>query len=432
MDIDTKLQKMLISGNRLVATKGQAALSRLSAQTIRYDEFPEGIAGRDLQRKTRDRLEALRDKGAVQLIEPKLSSKRSSTDMVQVKLADIQALSSALGVQTHAEQADALVAEIKKLLPNMMAETKDILVQCHQAWRLGKSCYGLSIEYSPGTLYRFSVLDGVLSADFRGGDIRTVSSRVFLNMPKTLRNSAVSSDAMKQVTPSKVLEGHYVAITKILAQHRNLTPEEVSEELGVTEFAGNILIRGELEVVRQGCIQDLMMPPVAYLNTDSIPFVCLKEATPSARRPKSLVTIENKTSFERFAREVKDPNIVAIWVAGYPSHAVKALIQHLVMLMDLNLIWHWGDLDPDGLAIARKIQDCAGVHVIPVGWDLSNLDATTFEVDGYYEDPRNISTIQSCMKGEDAISILASAAKASNRRGEQEAVSPHEAIAHLL
>jgi hypothetical protein len=75
-------------------------------------------------------------------------------------------------------------------------------------------------------------------------------------------------------------------------------------------------------------------------------------------RARRVVTIENLTSFNRYAREARRADEIAVYTGGFPAHAVGRAIATLAQAgCD---IWHWGDIDAAGLRIALTVAQYAG------------------------------------------------------------------------
>jgi hypothetical protein len=87
----------------------------------------------------------------------------------------------------------------------------------------------------------------------------------------------------------------------------------------------------------------------------------------------TLVTIENLTCFESYVAEGLPCGGIALWTGGFVGEAERQLIDHLVQA-GVRRVRHWGDLDPDGLAIMRHVSTVAGVPVEALRMDAKLLD----------------------------------------------------------
>lgn len=83
----------------------------------------------------------------------------------------------------------------------------------------------------------------------------------------------------------------------------------------------------------------------------SIPFETFQKAKSIQIRDAALMTVENLTSFHRLERE----HIFYLFLSGYHTRTKQALLQRIAR-ENPGLSWyHFGDLDPDGLAIAGHL-----------------------------------------------------------------------------
>jgi hypothetical protein len=157
---------------------------------------------------------------------------------------------------------------------------------------------------------------------------------------------------------SKTLERALPALLAYL-RHIGIIAEGVSretalEELGLAKFGQPVLVAGPIRV--EG--SDLSDWPYAGVPPELAGQV---EPTVSMR---SLLTIENLESFNRHVRECRGDEDVVVYTGGFPSGAVTTLLRRLVGLSATKL-WHWGDIDPGGLRIARHLETSLGKSVTP-------------------------------------------------------------------
>ena len=83
----------------------------------------------------------------------------------------------------------------------------------------------------------------------------------------------------------------------------------------------------------------------------SPPFETFQKAKSIQIRDAALMTVENLTSFHRLERE----HIFYLFLSGYHTRTKQALLQRIAR-ENPGLSWyHFGDLDPDGLAIAGHL-----------------------------------------------------------------------------
>ena len=79
----------------------------------------------------------------------------------------------------------------------------------------------------------------------------------------------------------------------------------------------------------------------------------------------SVLTIENKETFYALANT--DTHTCVLYTGGYPSRAVTALMQ--ILLVSGFDFFHAGDVDPDGILILQELQKCIKKTIVPVCMD---------------------------------------------------------------
>ncbi len=87
--------------------------------------------------------------------------------------------------------------------------------------------------------------------------------------------------------------------------------------------------------------------------------------------PTVVLSVENKETFHVLAERLPPglpPGIAGIvYSAGHPNDAVKAFLR-ICVKADAR-VFHYGDLDPDGILIAQEIASLLAVPVVP--WNMS-------------------------------------------------------------
>lgn len=83
-----------------------------------------------------------------------------------------------------------------------------------------------------------------------------------------------------------------------------------------------------------------------------------------------VLSVENKETFHVLAGGLKDrsfalPSGIAgmVYTGGHPNDAVKAFLHRCVAAG--ACVYHYGDLDPDGLLILQEIQAALAVPIVP-------------------------------------------------------------------
>ena len=139
------------------------------------------------------------------------------------------------------------------------------------------------------------------------------------------------------------------------------------EEFYIYSNPAYIYLKGDARI----CLEDGRELRIYHDLPMSIPFETFQKAKSIQIRDAALMTVENLTSFHRLERE----HIFYLFLSGYHTRTKQALLQRIAR-ENPGLSWHhFGDLDPDGLAIAghliRKtdcrsaVRDgCAGIAAV--------------------------------------------------------------------
>ena len=119
------------------------------------------------------------------------------------------------------------------------------------------------------------------------------------------------------------------------------------EEFYIYSNPAYIYLKGEARI----CLEDGRELRIYHDLPMSIPFETFQKAKSIQIRDAALMTVENLTSFHRLERE----HIFYLFLSGYHTRTKQALLQRIAR-ENPGLSWyHFGDLDPDGLAIAGHL-----------------------------------------------------------------------------
>lgn len=119
------------------------------------------------------------------------------------------------------------------------------------------------------------------------------------------------------------------------------------EEFYVYSNPAYIYLKGEALI----CLEDGRELRVYHDLPMSIPFETFQKAKSIQIQDAALMTVENLTSFHRLERE----DVFYLFLSGYHTRTKQALLQRIAR-ENPGLSWyHFGDLDPDGLAIAEHL-----------------------------------------------------------------------------
>lgn len=119
------------------------------------------------------------------------------------------------------------------------------------------------------------------------------------------------------------------------------------EEFYIYSNPAYIYLKGDARI----CLEDGRKLRIYHDLPMSIPFETFQKAKSIQIRDAALMTVENLTSFHRLERE----HIFYLFLSGYHTRTKQALLQRIAR-ENPGLFWHhFGDLDPDGLAIAGHL-----------------------------------------------------------------------------
>lgn len=119
------------------------------------------------------------------------------------------------------------------------------------------------------------------------------------------------------------------------------------EEFYIYSNPAYIYLKGDARI----CLEDGRELRIYHDLPMSIPFETFQKAKSIQIRDAALMTVENLTSFHRLERE----HIFYLFLSGYHTRTKQALLQRIAR-ENPGLSWHhFGDLDPDGLALAGHL-----------------------------------------------------------------------------
>ena len=119
------------------------------------------------------------------------------------------------------------------------------------------------------------------------------------------------------------------------------------EEFYIYSNPAYIYLKGDARI----CLEDGRELRIYHDLPMSIPFETFQKAKSIQIRDAALRTVENLTSFHRLEGE----HIFYLFLSGYHTRTKQALLQRIAR-ENPGLSWHhFGDLDPDGLAIAGHL-----------------------------------------------------------------------------
>jgi Uncharacterized protein conserved in bacteria C-term(DUF2220) len=154
----------------------------------------------------------------------------------------------------------------------------------------------------------------------------------------------------------RVFSTHYLGSSKAFAQIRSTVERVLGrsvETLGIREGAAATFIGGHGHLRIGGYRVDLAaLYPFVGFGRETL--TNIEVELPAG----GLLLVENFTVFDACCRsEVAGTDrTVVVWTAGYPGRGVRSLVEHAAGLGRIRI---WGDLDLDGVRIARLVRSWA-------------------------------------------------------------------------
>jgi hypothetical protein len=128
-------------------------------------------------------------------------------------------------------------------------------------------------------------------------------------------------------------------------------------------------ISGPLVLQTEEALLDL----TPFGHSVAVPATTLRNATVKSCDAKTVVTIENITSFSEFA-VAKPASILAIFTGGFASPAIIALLRNIRAAHSDLSFFHWGDMDAGGLRILAHLRKSIGA-IEPLAMDVTTFDS---------------------------------------------------------
>lgn len=197
------------------------------------------------------------------------------------------------------------------------------------------------------------------------GELRDILTLFDLEKEQ-LTGRTVRGISVKLFNDSKRIEALLPAADKIA---RGVTGEGVSEILGLKRSYPEVsfFLDGKLTFYPDGG-NDRRSAPKKW-DTGGIPLTLPEEAVRRIREiaftgdSKRVLSVENKETYYTACRALRGRFSAFVYTGGYPNGAVKGLLSLLSGLG--GTLYHFGDLDPEGLYIFFEVEKSAGVKVGP-------------------------------------------------------------------
>lgn len=274
-------------------------------------------------------------------------------ELLRVRLLDPPALASFLKRDFLPDRVANIFSDIDT--SNAPTWVCGVLEQLRQKWLTGKSMYGLSVDDADklhDIVTTVTVLDN-LRADVTF-DYRQFGARYLGNSKRT-----------------RELAAPVTALFREKLNLQGMKEKDILRQLNLVPLSHPVLIHGPLELTNGRNIITTDIHP--YIG---VPSEFLAEFN-YIRLAHYVLSIENLSSFNEYTENIHDGGVV-IYTGGFPTRALQVFYQRLVSTANTP-VYHWGDTDPYGFLILKKLQEVArditSISVIPHLMDATDGDA---------------------------------------------------------
>ena len=230
------------------------------------------------------------------------------------------------------------------ILPSRLSMVMD---EVAHNWRNGKAYQRCKASDVSKLIDSLKVIEWLEVNPDRAGEIdyRTLSVRLFSDSKKIEQLISIVANLLRASSPSS-LQGE--AATTILAYW------------GVSRYTPSFKIKGPILLQTQkGTVDFTAAWPFIEIPPDGIIDIGIKSP------PSYVLFIENKTTFERYTREIDDDGLI-IYTNGFPSRQWQIIIKRISSLINSDTsFYHWGDIDLGGFEIFRFIAGLIDRNLVP-------------------------------------------------------------------
>ena len=250
---------------------------------------------------------------------------------------------------------------------------------------------------SPEALAR-QMLELLVEPEWEGGELAGLAAylapRLHAGHPVPVRDAAELADLARlfsltpqeaAVCPIRALSIRLYADSKRLERlmpvadrlSRSMGRVPISEKLALGRSYPDVSLALFGRIAFTGCAnpwlchgQILTLPIASVALIEAVALEAQGPAGKAASSATVVLSVENKETFHVLAGGLKDrsfalPSGIAgmVYTGGHPNDAVKAFLHRCVAAG--ACVYHYGDLDPDGLLILQEIQAALAVPIVP-------------------------------------------------------------------
>jgi len=302
-------------------------------------------------------LQNAKDQGAISI---EWERHHEGTQIERIRVKDLQTLAEYLGVKTLTSRIEAAQSIMSPVLANAPSWVGAVVDTVYADWEAGKKPLRLSPDDGLALAHVIRLITHLEQEGAKFLDMRSLSVRLF--------------------NDSKLIEGiigPLIGVYRLAQGASAQSDQEFLADLGLEKYPLPVLVKGPVEILLAD--GDTICPrSCPYLG---IPPDHIDRSSPLPEA-KYLLTIENLSSFNTFARGQTDSGII-LFTHGFPSRHLQALYRDLINRLPIGFpVYHWGDIDVGGFRILAKLQQLAAqasgnYSVRPYMMDPSALDAGT-------------------------------------------------------
>lgn|GEM_PF-4222371 len=271
-------------------------------------------------------------------LKPVFGRRRDQAHVIErYKIADLDTLSNQLGRTPLGDRIDRGLASISRSYADQ-TEARSfqdwVIRAAAEKWRAGQSFYGYRIDNASALSTVVTVATALIAGKGAGKTIRKFSA--------------------ESTKDSKFVGDHRGKIQRLMVAYYGFEPETAPDFLskfGIGTPAAPVFVSGQLKATYQGH---------TGIEVGEVPFVGLPPngTFSPAVEVKAVLTIENWESFYRHIAEAPEREVIVLYTGGFASGETVSILKKLI---SAGLEWfHWGDIDPYGLAIVQALEVAAG------------------------------------------------------------------------
>jgi len=288
------------------------------------------------QQKAHEELDALSRAVTGLKVEYPATSFNEEKRIAWIEIADSRQLLRHLGIPVMADKhqrAAKRLADAPLALPTWAEELK---LTCSRLWFEGKMFAGYNPDDCRKVLDAFRFIDHCEGPDFKSTDIRTVSAALYHDSKRLDGLGSIIAKLYREQVPEAL---------------RTAKPDEVLAFIGVHRFPPVLSVSGPVDLVtKRGVVSASACWPYLGVPPDGV------EQITVTKQPSYVLFIENKTTFERYVRQIDDGGLV-LYTNGFPSRKWQGVFKQLDRNIAADVpFYHWGDLDVGGCRILCFIQ----------------------------------------------------------------------------